>query len=250
MNPDQLKLSRILKKIQNEQPSDSQFWNNDGGTHIFELAKWANFTEPEALTLSNELQSSGKAVVTIRADGKEGLKLLQPAIDEVNAIEVAENIAVQAQAAIDTQIARDNEITGIITRAKQLSLTEAFPVDSIFISISPINPAISLGYGTWVSFGSGRVLVGVDTGDSDFSLSERIGGSKTHALTVNEIPSHRHQILRERSATTGTQNTQIARTADITSTIDTNVFTENTGGGLAHNNVQPYICVYMFKRTI
>ena len=53
------------------------------------------------------------------------------------------------------------------------------PVGSIYVSVSATNPAVTLGYGSWQSFGSGRVLVGVDTGDVDFDTVEETGGSKT-----------------------------------------------------------------------
>ncbi len=53
------------------------------------------------------------------------------------------------------------------------------PVGSIYVSVSATNPAATLGYGTWQSFGSGRVLVGVDTGDTDFDTVEETGGAKT-----------------------------------------------------------------------
>lgn len=141
--------------------------------------------------------------------------------------------------------------------------SEAFPIGSVFISVVSTNPATLLGYGTWSAFGAGRTLVGLDSGDTDFDTVEETGGAKTHTLTTTEMPSHthtqnahNHQILRERSATTGAATTQIARTADTSSTVDTNVFTENatatnqnTGGDGAHNNVQPYIVVYLWKRT-
>lgn len=144
---------------------------------------------------------------------------------------------------------------------------QAFPVGSVFIAVVSTNPATLLGYGTWAAFGAGRVLVGRDAGDTDFDTAEETGGAKTHTLTTAEIPAHshgvtdpghRHQILRERSATTGNQNTKIARTADTTSTIDTTVYTENSvtgisiqnaGDGGAHNNMPPYIVVYMWKRV-
>jgi microcystin-dependent protein len=66
------------------------------------------------------------------------------------------------------------------------------------------------------------------------------GGEVTHTLTEAELPSHRHQIKRERSVTTGSDTTKIARTADTSSTIDADVFSEYTGGDLAHNTLPVY----------
>lgn len=124
-----------------------------------------------------------------------------------------------------------------------------YPIGSLYITTLSTNPATLLGIGTWAIFGAGRVLVGIDTGDVDFNTVEKTGGAKTVTLDTTMIPAHDHQILRERSSTSGTNTTHIARTVDTSSTIDTTVYTENTGGGLAHNNVQPYIVVYIWKRT-
>lgn len=126
---------------------------------------------------------------------------------------------------------------------------EAFPVGSVFIAVVATNPATLLGYGTWSAFAAGRVLVGLDAGQTEFDTVEETGGARTHTLTTAEIPTHNHSIRRERSATTGGDTTQIARTADATSTIDAAVTTENAGGGGSHNNLQPYIVVYIWKRT-
>jgi hypothetical protein len=141
---------------------------------------------------------------------------------------------------------------------------EAFPVGSVFLSVVATNPNTLLGYGTWSAFGAGRVLVGLDAGDAAFDTVEETGGSKTHTLLAAEMPSHthtqgqhRHLLSEVRSATTGSDATLIARTSDTSSTrAPSDPFTdyatatnEDTGGGGAHNNVQPYIVVHMWKRT-
>jgi len=54
-----------------------------------------------------------------------------------------------------------------------------YQVGAIYITVDPEDPAITLGYGTWQPFGVGRVLVGVDTSDTDFDTVEETGGSKT-----------------------------------------------------------------------
>ena len=134
---------------------------------------------------------------------------------------------------------------------------------SVFIAVVATNPATLLGYGTWVAVASGKFIVGFDASDPDFDTVKETGGAKTHTLSTAEMPAHthvqdahRHQILRERSATTGGATTLIARTSDTSSTVDTAVFTENatavnqnTGGGGAHNNLPPFIVYYLWERT-
>ena len=66
-----------------------------------------------------------------------------------------------------------------------------YPVGSIYMSTSSTNPSTIMG-GTWIAWGSGRVPVGVDTTDTDFSTVEAVGGEKTHTLTVEEMPTHTH----------------------------------------------------------
>ena len=192
-------------------------------------------------------------------------------------------------AATDVFPGVQSSTTKQFTVADTLSL--AWPVGSVFIAVVATNPNTLLGFGTWSAFGTGRTLVGIDTGDPDFDVVEETGGAKTVTLTTAEMPSHTHtqdahthtqdahthtqnahlhQTLRERSATTGGATTLIARTSDTSSTVDTAVNTENatavnqnatatnqnatatnqtTGGGGAHANVQPYVVVYLWKRT-
>lgn len=72
--------------------------------------------------------------------------------------------------------------SGVVTPFAGGGSGSELPVGAIFVSIDPTNPATTLGYGTWAAFGTGRVLVGVDTGDTDFDTVEETGGSKT--LTI------------------------------------------------------------------
>lgn len=67
------------------------------------------------------------------------------------------------------------------------------PVGTIRMTTTNVNPSSYLG-GTWVAWGSGRVPVGVDTEDSSFNAVEKMGGSKTHAITASEMPSHNHSV--------------------------------------------------------
>ncbi|MEL7568962.1 MAG: hypothetical protein AAGU14_00195 [Eubacteriaceae bacterium] len=143
-----------------------------------------------------------------------------------------------------------------------------YPVGSIYISVINTNPALLFG-GTWVAFANGKTLVGIDTTDTDFDTCEETGGAKTHTLTVDQLPSHNHTAS---SASAGSHNHDIDYDADgagggiyatvhkagyvggdcntSTAGAHTHVITiNNTGSGTAHNNLQPYIVVYMWKRT-
>jgi len=122
-----------------------------------------------------------------------------------------------------------------------------YPIGSIYISIVDTDPNTLFGYGTWAAFGTGRTLVGIDATDTDFDTVEETGGEKTHALIEAELAEHDHAGLPVNSSATvvGTDTTGYWR-------IDSNVTTGKTGktgSGTAHNNLQPYIVVYMWKRT-
>lgn len=125
------------------------------------------------------------------------------------------------------------------------SLTpQAFPIGAIYTSVVSTNPATILGYGTWTAFGAGRTLVGVDTGQTEFDTVEETGGAKTHTLTISEMPSHNHDIY---VGNVGSGSPSLSGSGNNTTPDST--YVSNKGGGNAHNNLQPYITVYFFKRT-
>lgn len=143
-------------------------------------------------------------------------------------------------------------------------LGKAYPVGSIYMNATnSTNPATLLGFGTWSAFGQGRVLVGLNSSDTDFDTAEETGGAKTHTLTEAELPSHRHFVMAATTTVASlTNSNQLAwgrsdaagefhYGADNggTATAATVGLTSATGSGSAHNNLQPYIVVYMWKRT-
>lgn len=65
-----------------------------------------------------------------------------------------------------------------------------YPVGSIYTNADvATNPATLLGFGTWAQYGSGRVLVGQNSGDPEFDTLGETGGAKTHTLTLAQIPN-------------------------------------------------------------
>lgn len=127
-------------------------------------------------------------------------------------------------------------------------LNQIYPIGSVYISVNNVNPSSLFG-GTWEQFAAGRTLVGIDTSDDDFKTVEKTGGEKTHTLTVNEMPSHNHlRDIENEVVSTGSGGAwspSLKGTGNIT---DENNSTRNTGGDQPHNNLQPYITCYMWKR--
>lgn len=119
-----------------------------------------------------------------------------------------------------------------------------YPVGAIYMSVNNVNPSTFLG-GTWEPWGAGRVPVGIDTLQTEFSTANKIGGEKTHKLTVEEMPSHSHGLPNFQKPYQYTSNSG-GQLTDINGAGET---TSETGGNGAHNNLQPYITCYMWVRT-
>ena len=142
-----------------------------------------------------------------------------------------------------------------------------------------MSPQTFLG-GTWEIWGAGKVPVGVNTLDLDFNTVEKTGGEKKHTLSIDEIPSHNHKGTSMPSGykEMGTSAPAyldtvgvIDHSIDYTNTgerKETSVYTGGAvhsfpdgetvtstygvcpnGGDAGHNNLQPYITFYMWKRT-
>lgn len=145
-----------------------------------------------------------------------------------------------------------------------------YPVGSIYTNASvATNPATLLGFGTWAAFGSGRVLVGIDAGDPDFDTAEETGGSKTHSHTTNTVSDHTHSVPMDGWGTGAMPSPGTAITSgrllvgsggtegvEALESIRAAGGNNTTGAAGAHSHtvstsssVQPYITVYMWKRT-
>lgn len=128
-----------------------------------------------------------------------------------------------------------------------------FPVGYVLISTVNTNPSTFLGYGTWSAFGAGRVMVGLDSGDTDFDTAEETGGAKTVTLTAAQsgVPAHTHVQTRLPTATGGvtgfTVDTSMSGTP-ATSGVSTQANTA-ADAAEAHSNLPPYIVTYFWKRT-
>jgi hypothetical protein len=148
-----------------------------------------------------------------------------------------------------------NDGTLIATEAQVALKAPNYPVGAIFMSVDPTSPAVTYG-GTWTVWGTGRVPVAVDTAQTEFNTVEKTGGAKTHTLTLAQMPSHSHPISPNphdhtilNPASAGTNGVTIGIFFGNGNTGSTSLTIDNAGSGNSHNNLQPYITCYMWKKT-
>lgn len=129
---------------------------------------------------------------------------------------------------------------------KAVGIDNFYPIGSIYQSTEATNPATFMG-GTWERFGNGKTLIAVDEADGDFSTVMRTGGEKTHVLTIEEMPSHTHRQYV--SANNGNDSIRKDWDADGSGkAYDQGMETGRTGGNKPHNNLQPYVTIYRWRR--
>ena len=146
----------------------------------------------------------------------------------------------------------DEVMQQIIEAATTAALKTENPVGKIRLQTTNTNPATFLGFGTWVQWGAGRVPVGINTSDKDFKTAEQTGGEKTHTLSLAEMPRHTHEFTYNNSNTCGFNSYAHGTNNYGEQKSDKSLGFNNisyTGGDKAHNNLQPYITCYMWKRV-
>jgi hypothetical protein len=124
----------------------------------------------------------------------------------------------------------------------------------VFITDDNRNPEIIYGYGTWESFGGGQVIIGAGTHTDSRSETRSFvdgeeGGSYRHQLTTSEIPRHAH--TNGISGIGGGSEYKIEGYSSRAPEND-NYKVDNTGsvgGDQPHNNMQPYVTCYIWKRV-
>lgn len=236
-----------------------------------------NFLDPVKNNVNVTVSTTYDAVATsIVLSGGEGAKLPDPSTDgEFNLVWYDStvypdpnddpNVEIVRVTAVSTDtltVTRNQESSGASTKntggstykmglfptkklvddIDSLILNNVYPVGSVYINANvSTNPATLLGFGTWVAWGVGKAIVGIDIGDVDFDTGEETGGAKTHQLTEAELASHPHGIYGPKVLASGTAYEWMGTGTGIES--------EAVGGNQAHNNLQPYQVGYVWKRT-
>lgn len=118
-----------------------------------------------------------------------------------------------------------------------------YPVGAVYISMNQTSPQTLFG-GTWKQI-QGRFLIGAGTAYPAGST----GGEATHTLTASEIPDHTHTFkYTGQSVTTGVNSIRLYQAASNQYNAYSGGQSSNCGGQ-AHNNLPPYMAVYMWTRT-
>lgn len=122
-----------------------------------------------------------------------------------------------------------------------LTAQGAYPVGAIYLSVNNTDPATLFG-GAWERIG-GRFLLGAD----ETYKAGSTGGEAEHTLTIDEMPRHNHEI--DNLNASGNATPYMTVQAQDKKGYGGNVQTMYAGGGKPHNNLPPYLSVYMWKRV-
>lgn len=132
-----------------------------------------------------------------------------------------------------------------------------YPVGSIFewadtgsgANLSTIEAVQAHFGGRWEEYGSGRVLVGRAKGIPEFSDVNKEGGEINHTLTIAEMPRHSHEMRWSNEGAVGSGHGCLIRDSLSGESWPYGYWTGQDGGGQAHNNLQPYITVFRYRRV-
>ena len=231
----------------------------------------SNYTIAVAWSGKDALSDSDAAKVISGGDFNTEFTAVQTAVNtkaEVNGSATESFSATTAASGTNTtQVATTAFVTASTSASTMADIV--YPVGAIFTTTTAYADSAAvvtaIGGTTWVVFGAGKVLVGVDSSDADFDTIEETGGTKTHTLTAAQLPDHNHVYkynsgqgsgsgVNFAGSPTALQYSYTATTDETVST-STNHSLDTTGiaagtypGGGSHPIVQPYITVYMWKR--
>lgn len=156
--------------------------------------------------------------------------------------------------------------TGAVTSESAATLAATvgallFPIGALYTSTVSTNPGTLLGFGTWSAYAAGQVLVG-KAASGTFATAGATGGEETHVLTSTEMPAHNHPIRWNTSSDDNDNGSDQSFSLNAGATANVyamswsantggagRMVSRNTGGGGAHNNLQPYVVVYIWQRT-
>ena len=240
---------------------------NTGNTTLGDAAGDSVIFNASTATIPNNLTLSGTGSITLPVGTTA--QRPTPAVGMLrynSTLSTTEQYAGSAWIGIPTTAS----ITALIDAAVAATKTALYPVGTIYTQAGvSTNPGSLLGFGTWEAFGTGRVLVGLDAGNALIDTLGETGGSAdspavssttgSTAITIAQMPSHNHP----NAGGGGALNYLPASNPNFTwggGGLGGQYGLESQGGGQGHThtisnsavtnaNYQPFIVVYMWKRT-
>lgn len=129
------------------------------------------------------------------------------------------------------------------SKVSRAVLSAVYPIGSIYMSVNSTSPAELFG-GAWERI-EDTFLLAAGTNHA----AGQTGGEETHTLTVNEMPSHTHSAWFYSASGNKSFGYNYGNKGYVSQEIETSSGIANNGGGAAHNNMPPYLAVYVWKRT-
>ena len=185
-----------------------------------------------------DLKANGKAIAFSKSSEKE------------NTLESALNIEY-----------KNLNVNGDLLIKEHPLLDLFYPLGSIYLSTSDLNPSTFFG-GLWEQIAQGKTLIGVGTGTDINEVSKTFavgdtGGEYEHTLTIDEMPNHQHDVNdfsygKQGITVTGYNDASGWNTPSIRSLTGAGssgtLMATPAGKALSHNNMQPYLAIYIWKR--
>lgn len=213
---------------------------------------YMHFTKSDSTTYSSEILTiteniieyespielfinKGELKLKLLADGYESEEIIFNVINNYNVSN--DDLYVKYNEATDAFEVRKNE-------AGASSIIDIiYPVGSIYMSVNEVDPTNLFG-GTWERIKDTFLLAA-----GDVYANGTTGGEATHTLTENEMPSHKHKNYVGQGDGGGTYSDNLPQSTWTNKTYWNYYETDAVGGGQPHNNMPPYLAVYVWKRT-
>ena len=206
--------------------------------------------------LNKEIQDRTNADTTLQNNIDDEVSARTRDIENVNsAITTERNARISADNSINQKLSQETNERKQANETINNSINDywktIYPIGSIYISTSPtFNPQSTWG-GVWTSIAEGRCLIGAN---DEYPLGST-GGEKTHTLLENELPKIEGRaigVATYGSSRSGHFNLTKKNPCNLNAGGGTNDLSDmyfGFGNNLPHNNMQPYLAVYMWKRT-